>query len=534
MLKKINYSNWLYVDKNYNYAFQAIFGFALIIRLLGIHRGIWLDEDFTIHMISQKTFWEMLQDLRFDTHPPLYYILLYYWSKISNTTEFLRLLSVFIDMGTLIAVMKWMKLYSPLASILAGIYFASAPIMLRFSLEVRDYPLLIFATALSFFFASHLALQPEKSSGYIGLSFSLIIAVLTHLVGVMLIASICIFTVLIIEDIRKIQWNKAIPAIAIPYFVFILIYLFYLVRLNDNVSDWWMPFLSPELISSTTEYILGFSSVSLPIYLEDITWIITFTFIGVILIFGKSRSNYPFLVAVAVYWLQIIGYSILKTQIFWYRTLLPSLLPLIGFVILQIVTIQRKKIRTICVIIFTAITLIFTANWIISQAWKPVEEFRQVAQLLVSKWQPNNIVIFYPDYIESTVRYYFLNLPSKNVLKVGIKADIKNIISDIDKISSALNKKESQSNIFLIERVDLSLRKDIETYSKLLDAVESKFTKPLVIQVCLILSHDLSIVRDFDTVPKILATLQSKLGQPLSYQNFDSYILSKYEWPNRK
>ena len=120
------------------------------------------------------------------------------------------------------------------------------------------------------------------------------------------------------------------------------------------------------------------------------------------------------------------------------------------------------------------------------------------------------------------------------MLKFGSKADIKNIRSDIDKIISALNKKESQSNIFLVERVDLSLRKDIETYSKLLDAVESKFTKPLVIQVCLILSHDLSIVRDFDTVPKILATLQSKLGQPLSYQNFDSYILSKYEWPNRK
>jgi hypothetical protein len=77
-------STWLNIDKNYPYAFIAISILALSIRLIGLDKGIWLDEDFTINMISKGSLWEMLQTLRKDPHPPLHYVLLYFWKLLAT------------------------------------------------------------------------------------------------------------------------------------------------------------------------------------------------------------------------------------------------------------------------------------------------------------------------------------------------------------------------------------------------------------------------------------------------------------------
>ncbi len=149
MSKLINSrSNWLSSDKISPYVLAGILVLAFSIRLIGLDKGIWLDEAFTIQMISKANLLEMLQNLRGDVHPPLYYVLLYFWLKITNSEESLRLFSV------------------------------------------------LFATALAFFFASRVIAKPEKLSGYIGLTLSLTVAMSTKLIGVMLLAPIFLFVVM--------------------------------------------------------------------------------------------------------------------------------------------------------------------------------------------------------------------------------------------------------------------------------------------------------------------------------------------------
>lgn len=157
-------------------------------------------------MISKANIWEMLQDLRRDVHPPLHYVLLYYWSKISNSEESLRLFSVLFGVGTIAVVMSWLKQYSFLASILAGIYLATTPIMLRFSQEIRGYSLLLFATALAFLFTSRIIAKPEKLFGYIGLTLSLSVAMSTKLIAIMLF--IPMFLLLVIRTVLVIKFVR--------------------------------------------------------------------------------------------------------------------------------------------------------------------------------------------------------------------------------------------------------------------------------------------------------------------------------------
>ena len=146
----------------YPYLLAVILVFALIIRLIGLNKGIWIDEYFSFRWNEEDSIWKLIVNLRGHDKPPLSFVLLYFWTKISNSEEFCRLLSLFFDIGTIIVVMSWLKQYSPVASVLGGLYFATTPIMLRYSQEIRLYSLLVFATTLTFFFASRITLEPKN------------------------------------------------------------------------------------------------------------------------------------------------------------------------------------------------------------------------------------------------------------------------------------------------------------------------------------------------------------------------------------
>jgi uncharacterized membrane protein len=508
-------------NKPYFYSLLVIIALALTLRLLGLDKGIWLDEEFSIRMISQNSITQMLEDLRHDTFPPLYYICLYYWQQISHQEEFLKVLSIFFDLGTLIVIIQWLKQYSRLASILAGLFWATTPMMLRYAQEIRSYSLLIFATALAFFFASRIALASEKRCGYIGLLVSLIIAVSSQLVGIMLFLPICLFILLMTKNRNIIQWGKVITALIIPTVIFFLFYQFYLIKLPDETGYWWMPSVSLELIDSTINYILGFSSLSLPNYSYNINNFIIWGFFGILVAFGAWQRHYPFLAAVILYWLEIIIYSMVRLPIFWYRTILPSLVPLIAFMTLQLATIQKKNIKVLCIIVFITFSITFTINWITNQAWKPVEPLKVVAQLVESKWQKNDLAILYPAYIKDSVKHYFTDLPV--LATIGV-----NPWDDVDKTKLEFDKHTSPSDIFLVMRADLSLPKNFSKYSQFLDLIKSKFFQKSNLNVYLIISHDLGIVRELDKVTKMLAILKSKFGNPKLYQKFESYVISKY------
>ena len=519
-------SQWLSSDKIYPYALIGILMLGFSVRLIGLDKGVWGDETFTISMISKANLWEMLQDLRRDVHPPLHYILLYYWSKINNSEEFLRLFSVLFGVGTIAVVMSWLKQYSYLASILAGIYLATTPIMLRFSQEIRGYSLLLFVTALAFLFASSIIATPEKLTGYIGLTLSLIVAISTKLVAIMLLVPLFLFVVIQITlEGKKKYWGKIIFTFTIPCLGFIYFYSFYLNKLSQNTADYWIPNLSLYLFSSTWQYLLGLSTLFFHSYLNHILSFLFLALVTISLIFGKWQKSFSLLAFSVLFCLEIIIYSLIKTPIFWYRSLLPSLIPLFAFIALQIATIKSHPIKTASIILLATFSILTTADWITVQAYRPIEYYKTVAQLVELKWQPNNLILFYPGYISSPFEYYFENIPSETVRKIRKKANIEKIKLDLNQYLS-----QSTANpalISVVVRLDLNAK--VEDFQKLLSALQSKDSKSRNLQAFFLISHDLDFVKETSKTNDFLAALEAEFGQPKSSQEEGGYVFAEYE-----
>lgn len=119
---------------------------ALIIRFHGISVPvIWYDEAFSVLLSerSPKLIWATTAR---DVHPPLYYLILHYWTLMfGNTALALRSLGAVADVGTLIVCLKLMSLVTTRrATCFAGLMLVLLPLSVRYSQEVRMYSLLGF------------------------------------------------------------------------------------------------------------------------------------------------------------------------------------------------------------------------------------------------------------------------------------------------------------------------------------------------------------------------------------------------------
>jgi hypothetical protein len=465
----------------YKYLLTGILCLGTILRLMGLNKGIWLDEYLTIDIITRNDF---LESMRSDTHPPLYYVLLKLWSHISISEQFLRLLSVILGIGTIIITMRWIKRYGLLASLITGLLYSAIPMLIRYSQEIRNYQLVLLLTACSFIFASRIAASPQKISGYIWLSLCLSIAAVTHLIGVLLIIPVLLFIILSTVDRRNIQWGSLIPAITLPSIIFLLEYLFFFKHLPEK-SGWWMPPVSFQLISGTARQVFGisyllnaselvqkhFSALEAP-YIISIVFLAAVTLAGIIF-FGDWRRSYPLFIAAACYWLEMILYSAFVTPIFWYRTVLPGIIPFLGFIGIQLSTIRVKWMRTASIAFIIIISITFAAGWLVRGAWVPYENWRETAGVLKTRWIKNDIAIFYPGSTAGPIRYYFTELPADSGIPIPIGEDISEVESKIHDRIHAADSRQDKYGIFLVCRSSRAFERDKGTYNKILEYLES-------------------------------------------------------------
>ena len=497
---------------------------AIALRLIGLNKGLWLDEYFSVRWLDVGNLQETTVALKKYNKPPLYFLLLYFWAKINTSEPFLRSLSVFFDIGTVIVVVKWLKPYSSLASILAGLYFATTPIMLRYGQEIRPYSLLVFATALAFYFASQIIRKPDKISGYIGVCLSLSLAVATHLIALMLLLPLgLLLVVAIVLEQKKIYWHYLFPTFLLPSLVFVYFYFFYLTGLDSSDEDWWMPALSWNLISSTTRYVFGLPQLIGSVFDNHLnTWAFIALLLSIFLLAKtKSKLHWLLLLAAFLFWIQIAIYSVTKAPIFYYRIVLPGIVPFIAFIVLKIAAIEKKKIRLIYAGGAIACCLIFSINWVTVQAYKPVEEYRAIAEVIDSQWQPEDMVVMTPGYIYGGVDYYLDSVPKESLIVLYDTTNFKKLNKAI---ARKLKAKTYPQNIFLVIR-DL----EIDDYNNLLATVESQIPKPVTIYLLSIVNHDTYFLGRPDTKDRLLSTTQMKLGKPSYYKNTDLYAIAKWD-----
>jgi uncharacterized membrane protein len=464
----------------YYYLAVLIICFGTGLRLIGLDKGIWLDEYSSIETATQDS--GVVPSLRKYDHPPTYYLLLRAWAKLNTSEVFLRIPSVIFGVMTIVLVILWMKSYSYTAGLVSGLICAAMPILIRYSQEIRDYPLLLFSVAFSFYCAHGISNNSDLR-WYAALAVGLSVTVTSHLAGIMMLPCICVYLLPTLVKYRSVaQWSRFVLSVSIPCVVFIYVYYFFMGGTNKS-GGWWMPPLSVDLIMSTFKYVFGMDALthaadvisrhnsiaaSLYSYSAKAALIVS---VGCLALLGNWRRSWPLLAAATVYWIEIVIYSVLIVPIFWYRIVMPGLIPLIGFAGLQAATIKGKNIRFAAIAGISVISMLLAAGWIVTEARVPKEAYQQVAQLLKSEYQSDNLVVFYPEYIEGVTRYYCADLPEENIVSIESSANIEDIKPVLTK---HINQSGANTTVlFLVVRSDNNMKKNTLFFHELLTYLES-------------------------------------------------------------
>lgn len=146
--------------------------FALRVYRLG-HQNIWWDEGVSIwavrHGFIETTLWTAS-----DTHPPLYFWLLWPWIRLAGDGEFsARFLSVALGLLT-VALMNpaGRRLGGPWTGLLALWFLGFSRFHIHWSQEIRMYALAAFSVALTVYLALRIARMPDAIRWWIAYAFA--------------------------------------------------------------------------------------------------------------------------------------------------------------------------------------------------------------------------------------------------------------------------------------------------------------------------------------------------------------------------
>lgn len=114
-----------------------------ILRLISINQSLWLDEA-TSALVAKMSIYDIsTKFLPGDFHPPLYYLLLKYWSNIFGTSEVaLRTPSIIFGVATIYLVyLIGKKIFNKNIGLLSSLLLATSGLHVYYSQEARMYSL---------------------------------------------------------------------------------------------------------------------------------------------------------------------------------------------------------------------------------------------------------------------------------------------------------------------------------------------------------------------------------------------------------
>jgi hypothetical protein len=179
----------------------AIVGAAAVLRLhhLG-QESLWVDEAWTL-TCTLGSLGDLVETVRQDVHPPLYYLMVRLWARLLGTGEtLLRLPSVLMSTGVVaLTYCLGRRLVGRWAAVVAAAALAVAPFQVQYAQEARSYAQLLLLTVLSMLCLVRLIDTGGRgwSMGWLGSAAAL---VWTHYVG--LIVLLCHWAIVLAVLVR--------------------------------------------------------------------------------------------------------------------------------------------------------------------------------------------------------------------------------------------------------------------------------------------------------------------------------------------
>lgn len=215
----------------------AILVSALLVRLIGMdHRWLWFDELLSATFVAHGFLQTLISNLRFDVHPPLYYLQLNLWSTFGRSDLWLMLNSVFWSVIA-VAFLIWgvRRRHDLNTALIAGALLAFAPAALVYGDQVRMYSFLMVLiiwvwTAQKMWLETHAQNGPVSWPATLNLIGSQLALIYSHSAGFVMISGCVLLSAATLYQQRTIRtgvfWvlcQATVAALALPAVVIAMV-----------------------------------------------------------------------------------------------------------------------------------------------------------------------------------------------------------------------------------------------------------------------------------------------------------------------
>ena len=181
---------------------MALVVILVIATLLRLHHlttyGLWMDEVFGASYVPLSVGETIVAVLRFDIHPPLYYLQLNAWSRLIGSSDVELLLnSIFWSVSSVLLLFLWIaRSWGPLAAALASTLAALCWGSVLYAQELRMYAFMSFWVVAAAWQSEHVA-DAASLRGFVRRGFVLLVMLaivcFSHSISLIPIASVCLY-----------------------------------------------------------------------------------------------------------------------------------------------------------------------------------------------------------------------------------------------------------------------------------------------------------------------------------------------------
>jgi hypothetical protein len=235
--------NWL--QGHLNAVALAVIAAGFVIRVLVANRS-YLNPDEALHyvLINQPSAVLAYKASLTNAHPPLIYLVVYFWHFLGRSELMLRLPSVLAGTAFCWFTFKWIGIVFDKAASVIGLVLATfSPALIALSAQLREYALLLFGIAAALYFLER-AFQEKSVRGMWYFSVFLYLAILSHYSAAFFVLAIGIYSVARIVDSQLSR--KVIAAWACgqagALAIYGFLYFTQFSKIKNSITVWGMPF----------------------------------------------------------------------------------------------------------------------------------------------------------------------------------------------------------------------------------------------------------------------------------------------------
>lgn len=148
---------------------------GFVLRIILLDQSLWLDEAISTLAVRENSLNDLVTTfLLGDFHPPLYYIILWLWTRVFGFSEIaVRFPSMIFSMLSIFVIyIIGKKLFDQKVGLISALLMALSPLLIYYSQEARMYSLNIFVILCSMYFFVNLTQEKKSKINLVGLVLS--------------------------------------------------------------------------------------------------------------------------------------------------------------------------------------------------------------------------------------------------------------------------------------------------------------------------------------------------------------------------